>query len=284
MKAFSKIFPALMLVLSLCACSGEKALDAFVPKTGYQLHQGIAYGTDARQKLDIYVPDHLKNPSCTILFFYGGRWTTGERKLYRFVGQAFASKGCVTAIADYRVYPHVRYPVFLEDNARAFVWLHAHAKEYGGDPNRIFVAGHSAGAYNAVMLAVNPVYIKHAGGNPSWIKGVIGVSGPYDFLPFDSADVVDIFSPEKNDALTQPIHYVHAGLPPMLLVTGAVDSQVKPKNTINMAAKLRQFNDPVTVHIYPDAHHESIILSLLNGFRGKTPLLHDIDAFIQEQK
>ncbi len=284
MRALLKILFCLPVLLSLAACSGEKALDAFVPKTGYQLRQGIAYGPEPRQKLDIYIPDHLKNPSCTILFFYGGRWSTGDRKLYRFVGQAFASKGCVTAIADYRLYPQVRYPVFLQDNAKAFVWLHAHVKDYGGDLSRIFVAGHSAGAYNAVMLAVNPAYINQAGGKASWIRGVIGVSGPYDFLPFDSADVIDIFSPEKDTELTQPIHYVHAGLPPMLLVTGAVDSQVKPKNTINMANKLRQFNNPVTVHIYPDAHHESIILSLLNGFRGKTPLLRDIDSFIQEQK
>lgn len=282
MKALYKTFLTLPLLLLLCACSGKELLNAFVPKTGYSLREGIAYGADPRQKMDIYVPDGLQKPACTVLFFYGGRWQTGSRDLYRFVGEAFASKGCVTAIADYRVYPKIRYPVFLEDSAKAFVYLHHHAQEYGGDPKRLFLAGHSAGAYDAVMIAVNPRFIKAAGGQPSWVKGVIGIAGPYDFLPFTDADVIDIFSTEK-DAATQPINYVHAGLPPMLLVHGVNDTEVKPKNTINMAARLREFNDPVTVHLYPDPRHEAIVLSLLHGFRGKTPLLHDIATFIKEQ-
>ena len=284
MKAFVKIFLILPLVLLLASCSGKKALNFFVPKTGYGLHEGVAYGPDPRQAMDIYVPEHLRQPGCTVLFFYGGRWTTGDRSLYRFAGQAFASEGCVTAVADYRVYPHIRYPVFLEDSAQALVYLHNHAAEFSADPARIFVAGHSAGAYNAVMLAMDPQYLKKAGGKPEWIRGVIGVAGPYDFLPFDSADVIDIFSTERNQELTQPIHYARAGLPPMLLVAGENDEEVKVKNTINLASELRQYKDPVEVHIYPDAMHEAIILSLLNGFRGKIPLLHDSIQFILEQK
>lgn len=281
MKALYKIFLTLPFLLLLCACSGEKLLNAFVPQTGYALHKGIAYGTDPRQKMDIYVPDKPQKPACTVMFFYGGRWTTGDRGLYRFAGEALSSKGCITAIADYRVYPKIRYPVFLEDSAKAFVFLHRHAQEYGGDPKRLFLAGHSAGAYDAVMIAVQPRFIRAAGGQPSWIKGVIGISGPYDFLPFTDSDVIDIFSTEK-DAATQPINYVHAGLPPMLLVHGDNDTEVLPKNTRNMAAKLREFNNPVTVHIYPEAQHQAIILSLLHGFRGKIPLLRDIATFIKE--
>jgi acetyl esterase/lipase len=281
MKALHRAFLILPLLFLLCSCSGEKLLNAFVPKTGYSVKQGIAYGDDPRQKMDIYMPDGLRKPACTVLFFYGGRWTTGERGLYRFAGQALSSIGCVTAIANYRVYPKNRYPVFMEDAARAFVFMHQHASEYGGDSKRLFVAGHSAGAYNAVMLAVHPRFLKAAGGQQSWVRGVIGVSGPYDFLPFTDADVIDIFSTEK-DAATQPINYVRAGLPPMLLVHGANDTEVLPKNTRNMAAKLREFHNDVTVHIYPDAQHQAIILSLLHGFRGKTPLLPDIATFIKE--
>jgi acetyl esterase/lipase len=282
MKAFFKVFLILPFVLLLASCSGRKALNFFVPKTGYQLLQAVAYGPDPRQQMDIYVPEHLRQPGCTVLFLYGGRWTTGDRGLYRFAGQAFASEGCVAAVADYRVYPRFRYPVFLEDTAQAFVYLHNHAAEYGADPAHMFVAGHSAGAYNAVMLAMNPEYLKKAGGNPAWIRGVIGVAGPYDFLPFDAADIIDIFSTERSQELTQPIHYARAGLPPMLLVAGENDTEVKPKNTLNLAAELRQYKDPVEVHIYPDAQHEAIVLSLLNGFRGKIPLLHDSMQFIQE--
>jgi acetyl esterase/lipase len=281
MKAFFKVLLAIPFMLLLSSCSGEKILNAFVPDAGYKVHKGIAYGSDPRQKMDIYVPDGLQKPACTVLFFYGGRWTTGDRGLYRFAGEALSSRGCVTAIADYRVYPKIRYPVFMEDSAAAFVFLHRHAAEYGGDPRHLFLAGHSAGAYNAVMLAVHPEFLKDAGGRPSWIKGVIGISGPYDFLPFTDADVIDIFSTEKDRA-TQPAHYVRESLPPMLLIHGANDTEVLPKNTRNMAAGLREFNNDVTVHIYPDAQHQSIVLSLLHGFRGKTPLLHDIATFIKE--
>lgn len=283
MKVLSKALLVFPVLFALAACSGAQLLDHFVPKTGYTLHQAISYGPAPRQKMDIYVPGHLREPGCTLLFLYGGRWSSGSRALYHFAGQAFASQGCVTAVADYRLYPQVRYPVFLEDSARAFVFLHAHAKDYGGDPSRLFLAGHSAGAYNAVMLTVNPRFIQAAGGKPDWIKGTIGISGPYDFLPFTDTDVIDIFSTEKSPP-TQPINYVHKGLPPMLLVTGANDTQVKPKNTINMAAKLRAAGDPVEARVYPDAQHEAIVLSLLNGFRGHIPLLHDIMTFIGEQK
>lgn len=279
--------PALVLgilaTLALAGCSGRKLLDFFVPDTGYRMQKGVAYGADPRQKMDVYVPDGLKNPACTVLFFYGGRWQGGERGLYRFVGEAFSSRGCVTAIADYRLYPKVRYPAFVEDAAKALVFLHAHAQDYGGDPNRIFVAGHSAGAYNALMLTINPRFIEAAGGKPAWIRGAIGISGPYDFLPFEDADVIDIFSTEK-DAATQPINYVHPGLPPVFLATGMNDTEVKPKNAINLAAKLREAGVPVTLQVYPDARHMAIVLSLLHGFRGKTPLLDDITAFIREQK
>jgi acetyl esterase/lipase len=283
MKAFFKIFLILPLIL-LCSCSGKQILNAFVPKTGYQINQSVAYGTDPRQVMDVYVPEHLRHPGCTVLFFYGGRWTTGSRDLYRFAGQAFASQGCVTAIADYRVYPKNRYPAFLDDSAQAFVYLHNHAADFSADPSRIFLVGHSAGAYNAVMLAMDPEYLKKAGGSPTWIRGVIGVAGPYDFLPLDAPDIIDIFGTEKNLELTQPIHYARPGLPPMLLVAGANDEQVKPKNTVNLAAELRQYKDPVEVHIYPQAQHEEIILSLLNGFRGKIPVLDDSMQFIVEQK
>jgi acetyl esterase/lipase len=273
---------ALCLLLILANCSGKAALDALVPKTGYRLQEGIAYGADPHQKMDLYIPDKLQKPACTVLFFYGGRWSGGSRDLYRFAGQAFAARGCVTAVADYRLYPQVRYPLFLEDSAKAFVYLHRHAREFGGDPDRMFLAGHSAGAYNAVMLAVDPAYIKAAGGKASWVKGAIGIAGPYDFLPFTDADVIDIFSTEKNKPLTQPIDHVRPGLPPLFLAHGLNDGEVLPKNTINMARKLREAGDPVTVKLYPDARHEAIILSLLDGFRRKIPLLHDIAVFIRE--
>ncbi len=264
------------------ACSGQRILNGFVTDDGYKVVKDLAYGAGPRQKMDIYIPDHPSADGCTILFFYGGRWEGGEKGLYKFAGQAFSSKGCVTAIADYRVYPEVKYPVFVQDSAAAFVWLHAHAKEYGGNPDKLFLAGHSAGAYDAAMVAVHPRYLKEAGGQRSWIRGVVGISGPYDFLPFTDKDIIDIFSPEK-DVATQPITYAAPGLPPMLLIHGDNDTEVYPKNTRNFAAKLKAAGSPVQTIIYPDARHEAMVLSLLNGFRGKIPLLEDVSTFVHAQ-
>ena len=271
---------AVTALFALSACSAEKILNSVVPTDDFKLYSDLAYGTDARQKMDIYAPLKPAAKPCTVMFIYGGRWEGGEKHFYKFVGEAIASKGCTAAVIDYRVYPQVKYPGFVEDSAKAFVWLHAHAKEYGGDPDRLFIAGHSAGAYNAVMLAMHPSFLKNAGGDTRWIRGVIGLSGPYDFLPFDDDDIRAIFSTAK-DTDTQPITYARAGLPPMLLLHGENDREVYPKNTRNLAAKLTAAGSPVEVRIYPDAQHEAMVLSLLHGFRGKIPALDDMTDFIR---
>ena len=270
---------ALLGSVLLYGCSGTTLLNAWVPHSGYSLHKNIAYGKDLRAQLDIYVPDSLTKKAPVILFFYGGGWKKGSKDDYRFVGQAFASKGYVTVIADYRLYPEVYFPDFINDTAKAFVWVHQHIENYGGDAQKLFLAGHSAGAYNAMMLTLNDTYLTAAGGKRKWIKGSIGIAGPYDFLPFTDPDIINIFS-KKPTALTQPINFVCTKLPPILLLTGDADTEVYPKNSINIAKKLRDYHNEVTTHIYNDVSHISIILALAEGFRSKAPTLEDIDIFI----
>src|SRR3954469_20427644 len=167
-------------LVELAAACSPAALDLIVPRSGYHVQRDLAYGADPRQKLDLYVPDRLTGPAPVLLFFYGGSWQSGSKALYRALGQAFFSKGIITAVADYRLYPQVRYPGFVEDGAGAFAWLHQHAAAFGGDRDRLFLTGHSAGAYIAVMLAAEPHYLKAAGADAAWVRGVIGIAGPYD--------------------------------------------------------------------------------------------------------
>jgi acetyl esterase/lipase len=275
-----KLWAALLSGM-LAACSpSPSVVNILVPRSGYHVVRGLAYGTDPREKLDVYVPSGLKGPAPVLLFFYGGAWQSGSRDYYLAFGQAFASKGIVTVVADYRLYPQVTYPAFVEDGARALAYVHAHIGAYGGDRARIFVAGHSAGAYNAVMLASDPHYIAQAGGELSWIRGVIGISGPYDALPFTDASYIAIFH-SPNDPGTMPIHYIDGPRPPMLLVTGTDDSVVGPGNTDRMAAALGAHGDNAKVIHYPGVGHIGIILSLVPGFRGRTTLRQDIATFIQ---
>jgi acetyl esterase/lipase len=263
----------------LSACSPFAAVNLLVPKTGYTVHRGLAFGADPRQRLDVYVPQGLTGPAPVLLFFYGGSWQSGNRGDYLAAGQAFASAGIVTVVADYRLYPQVTYPAFVEDAAGALAWLHAHAKDYGGDPQRIFVGGHSAGAYNAVMLASEPKFIAAKGGALGWIRGVIGISGPYDFLPLQEPAYIDIFH-GRNNADAMPVAHVDGKRPPMLLITGDADTTVAPRNTSSMAAKLQSFHSEAREIHYPGIGHIGIILSLVPGFRGRTPLRQDMLDFM----
>jgi acetyl esterase/lipase len=264
----------------LSACSPVAALNLLVPRGGYDVQGGIAYGADPRQKLDVYVPQGLKGPAPVLLFFYGGAWSSGRRDAYLAFGQAFASKGIVTVVADYRLYPQVKYPAFVQDAASALAWVHGHIAEHGGDPGRIFVAGHSAGAFNAVMLASEPKFIEAVGGKLDWIRGVIGVAGPYDFLPLTEAQYIDIFHGAHNED-AMPINHVDGKRPPMLLAAGEADATVGPGNADRMAARLKSFGNQAQVIKYPGIGHIGIILSLAPGFRGRTTLRQDMLDFIR---
>ncbi len=268
------------LTLGLCACKPVDILNATITHKGYSVYYNIAYGINPQQKMDIYVPDRLVSPHTTLIYFYGGSWQFGDKSMYRFLGQAFASKGFITVVVNYRLYPEVYFPAFIEDSAKAVGWVHANIQKYGGNAQHVFLVGHSAGAHITALLMTDGQYLQAQGGTSSWIKGMIGIAGPYDFLPFTDPKVKALFS-KVSDFKTQPINYVKSGLPPFLLVTGDNDKEVRPKNTINFANRLRHFKVPVTEIIYPKIGHIGIILSLASGFRYKAPLLEDITYFIK---
>lgn len=270
----------------LCSCARVDLLNATIPTSGYTVVKDIAYKDGDRGRLDIYVPDQLAEGHPVVVFNYGGSWKEGSKDKYVFVGQAFASQGIITVIADYRLYPEVYFPTFMEDTAEAFVWAHQHISDYGGNPDHLFAVGHSAGAYNAVMLTLNRDYLKQAGGRENWIKGVIGIAGPYDFLPLTDPDLIKIFS-KREISTTQPINFVHRHEPPMLLVTGDEDQDVLPRNSYNLAKQLETFGNKVTVKTYPGVAHIGIALALADGFRTRAPVLEDSVNFISsltEQK
>lgn len=273
-------FLAASAAFILSACSPAGALNLLVPSEGYRIERDVAYGAGARRKLDIYIPDDLKKPAPVVLYFYGGSWQTGAKGDYKAFGQAMASKGFIAVIADYRVYPETKYPGFIEDGADALAFVQKNIAARGGDPKRIFLAGHSAGAYIAVMLAANPSFAKEAGANPD-VAGVIGIAGPYDFLPLRDRTLVTIFG-GANVRATQPIDYVDGARPPMLLAHGDDDDVVGIGNSRRLAARLRAFKSPVQVAEYKGVGHIGIILSLAPGFRGRTTLLEDMSRFIRE--
>jgi len=272
-----KYLLAAAVLLPLAACSPVMLANRMVSRAGYHVVSDLAYGADPRQKLDLYVPDHPSG--AVLLFFYGGGWQDGTKSLYPAFGQAFAAQGILVAIADYRLYPQVRYPAFIQDSAQAFAYVRDHAAQYGGNPKQLIVSGHSAGAYDAMMLAADPHYLKDAGADISQICGMIGIAGPYDFLPLTDPSYIAVFE-GKNRPETQPIKYIDGKRPPMLLAYGAADTVVDPGNSIRLAAKLRSFGSPVTLKSFPHTGHIGIIVSLVPGLRWMTPLHADMLDFI----
>jgi acetyl esterase/lipase len=268
---------AAAFMLPLAACSPVSLANRMISRAGYHVVSDLAYGPDPRQMLDLYVPDRPTGP--VLLFFYGGGWQGGTRSHYPAFGHAFASRGILVAIADYRLYPQVHYPTFIQDSAQAFAYLRDHAAQYGANPRQLIVSGHSAGAYDAMMLAADPHYLRDAGADISQICGMIGIAGPYDFLPLQDPGYIAVFE-GKNRPETQPINYIDGKRPPMLLAYGTADTVVDPGNSIRLAAKLHSFSSPVTLKAYPHIGHIGIILSLAPGLRWLTPLHADMLDFI----
>ena len=277
MNRFLRALSCLPL-LCLGACSSVDLLNATITRDGYTVAYDQPYGSLPRQRMDIYTPLHADNAP-VILFFYGGSWQMGSKDDYRFLGQALTSKGFVVMVADYRLYPEVYYPEFVQDGALALRYAREHAAQYKADPEKLFVAGHSAGAFIAMMLAADDQFHTLAGSNRAWIKGTIGIAGPYDFLPFTDEKIKAIFS-KVPDEQTQPLQHVQGKMAPVLLAHGEVDDTVDPRNSHRLQAKLESLQSPVVAHRYAEIGHIGIILSLAQNFRWKAPLLDDIAAFV----
>jgi len=271
----------LVLALALAGCSGQQLLNTLVPDDGYRLTADRAYGDKPRQRLDVYVPRDVAGPAPVVVFFYGGRWSDGSKAGYQFAAQALTSKGYVVVVPDYRLYPQVRFPTFVEDGAQAVAWTFANIAEYGGDANKLFIMGHSAGAHIAAMLALDGQYLQAVGLAPKRLRGLIGLAGPYDFLPLESADLKDMFGPPERYPASQPINFVSTCQPPLLLIHGKDDHTVDPANTRNLARASRELGAQAVTHFYPDVGHVGLAASLGYPLRGQSSALADTDAFIQ---
>jgi acetyl esterase/lipase len=276
--------PVLFLLILLAGCRPVEILDAFTSDSGYRLQSDLAYGDLERQKLDVYAPEKpVSNPAPVIVFFYGGSWNSGAKGDYRFVAQRLAEQGYVVVIPDYRLYPEARFPVFLEDGALALRWVQNQAKGFGGDAHRIFLMGHSAGAYNAVMLALDPRWTAKAGFDRDRLKGVIGLAGPYDFK-LNTDLLRGVFGGVPDPAETQPVSYATTKAPPMLLLTGEDDETVEPRNSESLARHLRENGNPVRLRRYPNEDHVDLILDLSSFLNASNPVLDAILDFLRDPK
>ena len=260
-------------------------INAITPGSHSEKTLGLSYGTDVRQKLDIYRPIAQDQAAPVVVFFYGGSWNRGERADYAFVGEALAARGMVAVLVDYRVYPQVRYPAFLDDVAMAVAWSFKEINRYGGDPQNIFLMGHSAGAYNAAMLALDETWLAKQGASAKALRGLIGLAGPYDFIPIVNPEVRPVFFFPNTPAESQPINHVSANAPPSLLIAPLEDQLVNPqRNTGGLAKRLREAGVKVTETYYKSTSHTSLVGAIAWPLRGLAPVLDDVANFVAENR
>ncbi|MDE0855243.1 MAG: alpha/beta hydrolase [Nevskia sp.] len=274
------LFLVLASLLAVSACSSRQLLNATASDSGYTLSQNVVYDDSTGLKLDVYAPEGAANAP-VVVFFFGGRWSSGDKQDFKFVGQAMAARGFVAVIPNYRLYPQVHYPDFVYDSARAVVWTHQHIASYGGGASRIVVMGHSSGAYNAAMLALDPEFLLHAGGNRNWVRGMIGLAGPYDFLPLTDPDLRELLGPPESYDRTQPVFHVDGNNPPLLLMHGGKDETIDIKNTQSLFDRIKRAGGTADMEIYPGLDHSRILDVVGARLQGNATVMDKVDAFVR---
>ena len=277
-----KIKSSLLLILVLLvlgSCSTITLVNLISPNDHFSKVRNVSYGPLNKHKLDIYIPTEEIRNNILIIFFYGGSWDSGSKEKYKFVASVLTKQGYTVAIPDYRIYPNVTFPGFMQDAALSVAWLQADHENLQY-VEHTFLAGHSAGAQIASLLATDDQYLENANADIQALDGCIGLAGPYNFLPLSSKRLKEIF-PENIRVNSQPINFVDGDEMPFLLLHGLKDTTVQPRNSRTFAAQINSMSGKVTAKYYPDVGHVEIIKPFVRGFEGSVPTIQDINEFIQ---
>lgn len=216
-----------------------------------------------RHRLDLYLPKGQRDVP-VMVFVHGGGFTVGIKDQYGFVGEVLAARGIATAVISYRLSPKTSYPGHVQDVARAFAWVRAHAAEYGGKADKIFISGHSAGATLAAMLGADPAYLKEVGESLDHIAGVIPISGSFAQSSrssmFQGAVPVD---PEvvRN---ASAINHVAGPHPPFLILYGDMDAPRTGQDAEQMAKAMRAAGGSADVHEIANHAHMDMITGIMS--------------------
>ncbi|GGA59664.1 alpha/beta hydrolase [Pelagibacterium lentulum] len=270
------------LGLTAQAFSAVALFGTLVPKDGGVVQDAdIAYGPDPRQQLDVYRPQDGDDDLPVVFFAYGGSWAEGEKANYEFVGRAFAARGYVTVIADYRLVPEHIYPDFVDDMRLALEWVGSNIATYGGNPQRVGLIGHSAGAYNVAMVLLADRFRPAPESNLT-VRAFAGLAGPYDFYPFDVDATIDAFGQYPEPAETQPVNHIREGLPPVLLVHGDRDGTVLPRNSLALAQGLTAQGNHVEIALYERVDHAGVLIGFARPLRWMNPVYEDVLRFLAQ--
>jgi len=281
----SIVLASLAGLLSACSAITFGIANAPASFGPFERKADLPYGPDKRQTLDVYVPKSEGTPDAAlanrpvVVFWYGGSWQRGSKTDYRFVGAALAERGFITVLPDYRLYPDAKFPDFLDDAAHAVAWVQQHAQEFGGDPHRVVLMGHSAGAHTAAFLALNREFLAKRGAKPEWIAGLVGLSGPYALAP-NTRTLNRIFAAPWGESDWQPVRFVTSQAPPTFIAHGLDDSIVSVRQAMQLRDALIAKGVRVEAELYPDKGHAATVAGFSKPARGSAPTLDETVAFL----
>jgi len=270
--------PLLLLSLQANSCAPRRAVETFLLRDHFALTQDLPYGSGVRQRLDVYQPRRAPGVAPVIVFLYGGRWQHGSKEEYRLIGDAITRRGVVAVVPDYRLYPQVRFPAWVDDAARAVRWVQDNIEEYGGDPGRIVVVGHSAGGHTVALLALNPDHLRQAGVPDGTIRGFVSLAGPVATVWTDP-DVQALMGPREGWLATYPLEQVTGSGPPLLLLHGGRDKTVSPENGVRLAARIRERGGCARAITYKGLDHVGIVVALALDRLNIAPILEAVLRF-----
>lgn len=271
------------VLLSACSSASFFVANAPVAFADVKQYSDIAYGNEKQQKLDIYAPETIEASAPVLVFFYGGRWTFGNKEQYAFAALPFVKKGYIVVIPDYAKYPDVKFPAFVDDGAKAVSWVYDNISSYKGDRSKLYLSGHSSGAHIASLIAVDPEYLKAYGKDRSIVSAFAGLAGPYDFIPEDP-DLQDMFGPPENYKNMQVPTFVDGKQPPMFLLHGADDKDVILRNLNRLRDKIAEKGGVVETKIYDGIDHKEIVGALSWVWDDKAPVADDMGAFFKQHR
>ena len=270
----------LIPVIVVAACSPRHFVERIALGSDTRVSSGVAYGEGSRQVLDVYRPRSKPAGASVIVFIYGGRWTSGTRRDFTALARAFTSRGWVVVIPDYRLYPDVRFPRWVEDGANAVRWTFGNITQFGGDTTRVFVIGHSAGGHTAALLALDETHLRAAGVRPASVRGFVSIAGPVA-TTWTDADIQAAMGPSERWAATYPETFIGGTEPPILLLHGTDDKTVSHLNSVHLASLIRERGGCAGLRTYPAIGHIGILVAAMFPSLSSASVLDDIGRFVK---
>ena len=249
----------------------------------------VSTGDHPAQKVIIWGPEDRSSASAplpVLMFAHGGSWRSGDPEDYGFIARALVPEGFLVVLSGYRLVKESAkdgvYPAMIEDTAEAVARTRTAVAQYGGDPDRIVIMGHSAGAYNVVMTGLERVWLEERGVSLDAVRGVVGLSGPYDFYPFTSDSTKAAFGPASDPEATQAFNHVRGDAAPMLLIHGEKDTLVRPRNSRELAKLLETAGGEAQLKLYPEMEHNDPLIAFASPWRDRRDVVETIATFARD--